>query len=477
MANSRVMLNLLGIIGKGTQVTKLTFSSGKFYWTCGVSNQNITRHATEARHYATVPTGGKKVFQREKPHCNVGTIGHVDHGKTTLTAAITKVLAEKKLAKIKKFDEIDNAPQEKLRGITINASHVEYSTEKRHYGHTDCPGHADYIKNMITGAAQMDGAILVVAATDGAMPQTKEHLILAKQIGIDHMVVFVNKADAADKEMIELVEMELRELMNELGMKGDDVPFVVGSALAALEGKDPEIGKETILKLLDMIDEHIPTPSRALDLPFSLPIESVFSIQGRGTVVTGRLDRGILKKGFECEIIGYNKHIKTTVTGLEMFHQILEESQAGDQVGALIRGVKREDIRRGMVLCKPGTMKAHDHFEAQVYVLKKDEGGKGRPYTTHFQPQMFSKTWDCAANMTVVGKEMVMPGEDATLQMKLIKPMVLEKGQRFTLRDGAVTLGTGVVTNVFENLTTEEKIALEKGLKKRKKPEEATVAN
>jgi elongation factor Tu len=300
---------------------------------------------TQNRFYAE-----KKVFDRNKPHCNVGTIGHVDHGKTTLTAAITKVLADQKLAEAKKYQDIDNAPEEKARGITINVAHIEYQTENRHYGHTDCPGHADYIKNMITGAAQMDGAILVVAATDGVMPQTREHLLLAKQIGVEHLVVFINKVDAADKEMVELVEMEIRELMSQMGFDGDNVPIVSGSALCALEGKNPEMGSEAITQLLKEIDSYIPTPVRELDKPFLLPVEHVYSIPGRGTVVTGRLERGVLKKGNDCEFVGYNKVMKSTVTGVEMFHQILEEAQAGDQVGALVRGVKRDDIKRGEVL-------------------------------------------------------------------------------------------------------------------------------
>lgn len=299
---------------------------------------------TQRRYYAE-----KRVFERVKPHCNVGTIGHVDHGKTTLTAAITKVLSDQKLAQAKKYTEIDNAPEEKARGITINVAHIEYQTENRHYGHTDCPGHADYIKNMITGTAQMDGAILVVAATDGVMPQTREHLLLAKQIGVQHIVVFINKVDAADKEMIELVEMEIRELMTEMGFDGDKAPIIFGSALCALEGKQPEIGAEAVLKLLKEVDVHIPTPQRELDKPFMLPIEHVYSIPGRGTVVTGRLERGVLKKGAECEFVGYNKSFKSTVTGVEMFHQILEEAQAGDQLGALVRGVKRDEIKRGII--------------------------------------------------------------------------------------------------------------------------------
>ncbi|KAG4077164.1 hypothetical protein HA402_016151 [Bradysia odoriphaga] len=411
----------------------------------------------------------KKVFERSKPHCNIGTIGHVDHGKTTLTAAITRVLSEKELADAKGYNEIDNAPEEKARGITINVAHIEYQTENRHYGHTDCPGHADYIKNMITGTSQMDGAILVVAATDGVMPQTKEHLLLSKQIGIAHIVVFINKVDAADKEMVDLVEMEIRELMTEMGYNGDNVPVVKGSALCALDGKSPEIGADAVLKLLEEVDQHIPTPVRDLDKAFLLPVESVYSIPGRGTVVTGRLERGIVKKGMECEFIGFGKTLKSTVTGVEMFHQILNEAQAGDQLGALVRGLKRDDVKRGFVMCKPGTCKANDQVEAQVYILNKEEGGRSKPFTSYFQMQMFSKTWDCAAQVQIPGKEMVMPGEDAKLQLKLIKPMVLEEGQRFTLRDGHLTLGTGVVTKVLPALSEEERMQLLEGKNARAK--------
>ncbi|XP_022905466.1 elongation factor Tu [Onthophagus taurus] len=426
---------------------------------------------TQRRFYAE-----KKVFERNKPHCNVGTIGHVDHGKTTLTAAITKVLADKKLASAKKYADIDNAPEEKARGITINVAHIEYQTENRHYGHTDCPGHADYIKNMITGAAQMDGAILVVAATDGVMPQTREHLLLAKQIGVKHIVVFINKVDAADKEMVELVEMEVRELMTEMGLDGEKVPVVHGSALSALDGKSPEIGSEAIMTLLKEIDSYIPTPVRELDKPFMLPVEHVYSIAGRGTVVTGRLERGIIKKGNDVEFVGYNKVLKSTVTGVEMFHQILEEAQAGDQLGALVRGVKRDDIKRGMIMCKPGTMKAHDHLEAQVYILSKEEGGRSKPFTSFIQMQMFSKTWDTAVVVNIPDKEMVMPGEDSRLILKMMRPMVLEQGQRFTLRDGNLTLGTGVVTKVLPKLTEEQIASLTEGKKAReKKQKEATA--
>ncbi|ODN02377.1 Elongation factor Tu, mitochondrial [Orchesella cincta] len=404
----------------------------------------------------------KQIFQRDKPHCNVGTIGHVDHGKTTLTAAITKVLSEKKSAVAKRYDEIDNAPEEKARGITINVAHIEYATDNRHYSHTDCPGHADYIKNMITGTAQMDGAILVVAATDGVMPQTREHLLLSKQIGVQHVVIFINKVDAADAEMVDLVEMEIRELMTEMGYDGDNAPVIKGSALNALEGKNPELGINAITELLN-----------AVDTIFQLPFAS------RGTVITGRLERGVLKKGQECEVLGYNKVIKTTITGIEMFHKILEEAQAGDQLGALVRGIKRDDIRRGMIMAKPGTMKAHDNIEAQVYILSKEEGGRQRPFTSLCQMQMFSKTWDCATQIEIPGKDMVMPGEDAKLLMKLYKPMVLEKGQRFTLRDGMVTLGTGVITGISKNLNEQDKILLsegKKGVEKRAKKAAAAKA-
>uniref|UniRef100_A0A1L8ED39 Elongation factor Tu n=1 Tax=Haematobia irritans TaxID=7368 RepID=A0A1L8ED39_HAEIR len=429
----------------------------------------VSSYSSGYQQYVREYASEKKVFERTKPHCNVGTIGHVDHGKTTLTAAITKVLADKQLAESKKYNEIDNAPEEKARGITINVAHVEYQTENRHYGHTDCPGHADYIKNMITGTAQMDGAILVVAATDGAMPQTREHLLLAKQIGINHIVVFINKVDAADQEMVDLVEMEIRELLSEMGYDGDNIPVIKGSALCALEGKSPEIGSEAILKLLHEVDNFIPTPARELDKPFLLPVENVYSIPGRGTVVTGRLERGVVKKGNECEFVGYNKVIKSTVTGVEMFHQILDEAQAGDQLGALVRGVKRDDIKRGMVMCKPGSVKALDQLEAQVYILAKEEGGRSKPFMSFIQLQMFSRTWDCAVQVQIPDKEMVMPGEDTKLVLRLIRPMVLEQGQRFTLRDGNLTLGTGVVTKVLPPLSESERASLTEGKKAREK--------
>merc|ERR1739838_1167894 len=411
----------------------------------------------------------KKVFQRDKPHCNIGTIGHVDHGKTTLTAAITKVLSEKGSSEFKRYDEIDNAPEEKARGITINAAHIEYATEERHYGHTDCPGHADYIKNMITGTSQMDGAILVVAATDGVMPQTREHLLLAKQIGIEHIVIFINKVDAADEEMIELVEMEIRELLTEMGWDGDSVPLVKGSALSAVEEKNPEIGSDAIVELMQYVDEHIPTPQRDLDKPFLMPVESVYSIAGRGTVVTGRLERGKIKKGMECEFAGHSKKFKATITGIEMFHQILEEAHAGDQLGAPVRGLKRDDVKRGMVMAKPGTMQSQDNVEGQVYVLSKEEGGRHKPFMSYIQMQLFSKTWDCAAQIIIPDKEMVMPGEDARLIIKMMKPMVVEKGQRFTIRDGSTTLGTGVFTTIHKPLTEDERDELSQGKKKRAK--------
>ncbi|XP_012341234.1 elongation factor Tu, mitochondrial isoform X2 [Apis florea] len=408
----------------------------------------------------------KKIFNRDKPHCNVGTIGHVDHGKTTLTAAITKVLAKKELAEAKEYTDIDNAPEEKARGITINVAHVEYQTDKRHYGHTDCPGHADYIKNMITGTSQMDGAILVVAATDGTMPQTREHLLLAKQIGIKHIVVFINKVDIADEEMVDLVEMELKELLNEMGYDGDNIPFVKGSALCALDNSNPKIGHDSILKLLEAVDSNIPTPLRELDKPFLLPIENVYTVSGRGTVVTGRLERGKIKKGMECELIGFNKTIKSTITGIEMFHQTLEEAEAGDQMGALLRGLKRDDIRRGMVMCKPGSIKANDHLECQVYMLTSEEGGRKKPINNLIQVQMFCKTWDCASQLNLVNKNLVMPGEDFTVNLKLIRPMVCEKGQRFTLRDGKTTIATGVITNILPSLNEIERLEILEGKKK-----------
>uniref|UniRef100_V9KW97 Elongation factor Tu n=1 Tax=Callorhinchus milii TaxID=7868 RepID=V9KW97_CALMI len=393
----------------------------------------------------------KRTYLREKPHVNIGTIGHVDHGKTTLTAAITKVLAEAGGAQYKKYEDIDNAPEEKARGITINASHVEYTTPNRHYAHTDCPGHADYVKNMITGTAQLDGCILVVAATDGQMPQTREHLLLAKQIGVRHIVVYINKADAVpDSEMLDLVELEVRELLTEFGYEGENAPVVIGSALCALEGRAPEMGRDSVLKLLDVVDSYIPLPTRDLSHSFLLPIEQVYSIPGRGTVVTGTLERGIIKKGDECEFIGYDKNLRSVVTGIEMFHQLLERAEAGDNLGALVRGLKREDIRRGMVLCKPSTVQPHQRVSAQVYVLSQEEGGRHKPFMTNFMPVMFSLTWDMVCRVTLPPhKDMVIPGEDTALTLTLRRPMVLEKGQRFTLRDGNRTIGTGIVTGTL----------------------------
>ncbi|XP_025227259.1 elongation factor Tu, mitochondrial isoform X2 [Theropithecus gelada] len=372
----------------------------------------------------------KKTYVRDKPHVNVGTIGHVDHGKTTLTAAITKILAEGGGAKFKKYEEIDNAPEERARGITINAAHVEYSTAARHYAHTDCPGHADYVKNMITGTAPLDGCILVVAANDGPMPQTREHLLLARQIGVEHVVVYVNKADAVqDSEMVELVELEIRELLTEFGYKGEETPVIVGSALCALEGRDPELGLKSVQKLLDAVDTYIPVPTRDLEKPFLLPVEAVFSVPGRGTVVTG----------------------------IEMFHKNLERAEAGDNLGALVRGLKREDLRRGLVMVKPGSIKPHQKVEAQVYILSKEEGGRHKPFVSHFMPIMFSLTWDMACRVILPPeKELAMPGEDLKFNLILRQPMILEKGQRFTLRDGNRTIGTGLVTDTLA-LTEEEK--------------------
>ncbi|XP_054152952.1 elongation factor Tu-like [Oppia nitens] len=415
--------------------------------------------------------GGPKLFKRDKPHMNIGTIGHVDHGKTTLTSAITKVLAEKKLAKVKEYDEIDNAPEERKRGITINTAHVEYATGARHYAHMDCPGHADYIKNMITGANQMEAAILVVAATDGAMPQTREHLTLAKQIGIEDIVVYVNKVDAADTEMTELVEMELRELLTELGYKGDDVPFVFGSALAAMEGKRDDIGRTSIVTLLDTIDNHFRQPIRDIDKPFLMPIEHIYGIQGRGTVVTGRLDRGRLKKGTEVEVLGYARSHKTVVTGIEMFHKTLDEAVAGDNLGALLRGLKRDQVRRGMAVGAPGTFRPADVVEAQIYMLKKEEGGTPKPFLNTQRAQMYCKTWDCLAELSASGKDMMLPGEDSHVSVKLLRPMIFEQGDRFTIRDKTNTIATGVVTKVLADMTLEERTKFEKGKSRKEKDE------
>lgn len=434
-----------------------------------------TTYLNQTRHMAAPPKppgiGGAKVYKRDKPHCNVGTIGHVDHGKTTLTAAITKLLAKKKMAKVKSYEDIDNAPEERKRGITINSAHVEYSTPARHYGHTDCPGHADYIKNMITGANQMDGAILVVAATDGPMPQTREHLILAKQIGIEKVVIYLNKVDVADKETVELVEMELRELMTELGFDGDNTPIIQGSALYALEEREPELGANSIQKLLEAVDTYIPTPKRALDKPFLMPIEHVHSIPGRGTVCTGRLERGTIKKGAECEVAGLERFVKSTITGIEMFHKSLEEAHAGDSLGVLLRGVKRDEVRRGMVLGPPGECKPYDQFEAQLYLLKKEEGGRNKPLLSTMSALLYLRTVDIIAQINMKDREMMVGGEDANVVMKTRKPIVLEQGLRFTIRDGGTTLGTGVITKILPPMAPAERERFLKGRTKDEKEE------
>lgn len=410
----------------------------------------------------------KEVFKRDKPHINIGTIGHVDHGKTTLTAAITKVLAEKKLATFKDYASIDNAPEERNRGITINIAHLEYQTENRHYAHTDCPGHADFIKNMITGASTMDGAILVVGATDGVMPQTKEHLLLIKQMGITHLVVFINKCDVADDEMIELVEMEVRELLSEMGFNGGDMPIIKGSALQAIEGAaDDTLGKSAILALMDAVDNTIPTPERDLEVPFLLPIEHVHSIPGRGTVVTGRLERGKMKTGQDIELIGYGRQQKSKITGIEMFHKTLEEATAGDQMGILIRGLKRDDVRRGMFAAKPGSIKQHNQVMAQVYLLSKDEGGSNKPLVSESSFIIFSKTWDATVFPHIMGKEMAMPGEDSQMLLQFKKPMALEKNQTFTIRQEGRTVGTGKFTEMKKGMTEEQINYLQSSRKKK----------
>ena len=409
-------------------------------------------YSCQVQFYAAEPAT-KKSYARVKPHVNIGTIGHVDHGKTTLTAAITKVLSESGGSKFKNYADIDNAPEERARGITINAAKVEYETENRHYGHIDCPGHADYIKNMITGASQMDGAILVVAATDGQMPQTREHLLLANQVGVKHLVVFVNKVDVVDdEELMELVEMEIRELLSEYGYDGDETPVICGSALCALEDKKDEMGIDKINELIKAIDDHIPLPVRDLDKPFLMPVESTFSIPGRGTVISGSIERGVIKKGDELELVGHGKHVvKTISTGLEMFHKSLDRGEAGDVLGTLVRGIKREDAKRGMVLCAPGTVKAYKKCKAQVYILTKEEGGRHKPFVSNYTPQMYIRTGDVAATITLdEGKEFIMPGEDASFELNLFHETPLENGLRFTLREGSKTVGTGVVTELLE---------------------------
>ena len=391
----------------------------------------------------------KEKFERSKPHVNVGTIGHVDHGKTTLTAALTTILAEKFGGQAKGYDQIDNAPEEKARGITINTSHVEYETETRHYAHVDCPGHADYVKNMITGAAQMDGAILVVSAADGPMPQTREHILLARQVGVPYIIVFMNKCDMVDDaELLELVEMEIRDLLSSYDFPGDDCPIVQGSALRALEG-DAEY-KERIFALAAALDSYIPTPERAVDKPFLLPIEDVFSISGRGTVVTGRVERGVIKVGEEIEIVGLKETQKTTCTGVEMFRKLLDEGQAGDNVGVLLRGTKREEVERGQVLAKPGTITPHTKFEAEVYVLSKEEGGRHTPFFANYRPQFYFRTTDVTGAVTLAdGVEMVMPGENVAITVELIAPIAMEEGLRFAIREGGRTVGAGVVASII----------------------------
>ncbi|WP_141355180.1 elongation factor Tu, partial [Zoogloea ramigera] len=394
----------------------------------------------------------KEKFERKKPHVNVGTIGHVDHGKTTLTAAITTVLSRKFGGEAKAYDQIDAAPEEKARGITINTAHVEYETESRHYAHVDCPGHADYVKNMITGAAQMDGAILVCSAADGPMPQTREHILLARQVGVPYIIVYLNKCDMVDdEELLELVEMEVRELLSKYDFPGDDVPIVKGSALKALEGDQSDIGEPSIFRLADALDSYIPTPERAVDLPFLLPIEDVFSISGRGTVVTGRVERGIVKVGEEIEIVGIVPTVKTTCTGVEMFRKLLDQGQAGDNVGVLLRGTKREDVQRGQVLCKPGSIKPHTHFTGEVYVLSKEEGGRHTPFFNNYRPQFYFRTTDVTGSISLPeGTEMVMPGDNISMTVKLIAPIAMEEGLRFAIREGGRTVGAGVVAKVIE---------------------------
>ena len=393
----------------------------------------------------------KGKFERNKPHVNVGTIGHVDHGKTTLTAAITTILSKKFGGEAKGYDQIDSAPEEKARGITINTAHVEYETEKRHYAHVDCPGHADYIKNMITGAAQMDGAILVVAASDGPMPQTREHIVLARQVGVPYIIVFLNKCDMVDdEELLELVEMEVRELLSKYEFPGDDIPVIRGSALKALEGDAGELGEAAIMRLADALDSYIPQPERAIDGAFLMPVEDVFSISGRGTVVTGRVERGIIKVGEEIEIVGLKATQKTTCTGVEMFRKLLDQGQAGDNVGLLLRGTKREDVERGQVLAKPGSITPHTKFEAEVYVMSKEEGGRHTPFFSNYRPQFYFRTTDVTGAVSLPsGVEMVMPGDNVRVNVELIAPIAMEEGLRFAIREGGRTVGAGVVSKIL----------------------------
>jgi elongation factor Tu len=394
----------------------------------------------------------KATFERNKPHVNIGTIGHVDHGKTTLTAAITSFLANQGLAKKRNYDDIDGAPEEKERGITINTAHVEYETSKRHYAHVDCPGHADYVKNMITGAAQMDGAILVVSAADGPMPQTREHILLAKQVGVPSLVVFLNKVDMVeDEELLDLVEMEVRELLSKYDFPGDDIPIIKGSALKALEGEDSDIGTKSMQALMDAVDAYIPEPARPVDKPFLMPIEDVFSISGRGTVVTGRIERGIIKINEEIEIVGIKATQKTTCTGIEMFRKLLDEGRAGDNAGILLRGTKKEDVERGQVLCKTASITPHTNFEAEVYILSKDEGGRHTPFFKNYRPQFYFRTTDVTGSITLPeGTEMIMPGDNAKITVELICPIAMEEGLRFAIREGGRTVGAGVVSKIIK---------------------------
>ncbi|KJS45082.1 MAG: elongation factor Tu, partial [Rhodospirillaceae bacterium BRH_c57] len=395
---------------------------------------------------------GKEKFNRDKPHCNVGTIGHVDHGKTTLTAAITKILAESGGATFSAYDQIDKAPEEKARGITISTAHVEYQTANRHYAHVDCPGHADYVKNMITGAAQMDGAILVVSAADGPMPQTREHILLARQVGVPALVVFMNKVDQVDDpELLELVELEIRELLSSYDFPGDDIPIVKGSALAALEDSDQTIGRGAILELMQAVDDYIPQPHRPKDLPFLMPIEDVFSISGRGTVVTGRIERGIVKVGEEVEIVGLKTTVKTTCTGVEMFRKLLDQGEAGDNVGVLLRGTKREDVERGQVLAKPGSINPHTDFTCECYILNKEEGGRHTPFFSNYRPQFYFRTTDVTGTIKLPeGTEMVMPGDNISMEVSLIAPIAMDEGLRFAIREGGRTVGAGVVAKIVK---------------------------
>ena len=394
----------------------------------------------------------KEKFERTKPHVNVGTIGHVDHGKTTLTAALTKVMAEAQGGEVKAFDQIDNAPEERARGITIATSHVEYESENRHYAHVDCPGHADYVKNMITGAAQMDGAILVVSAADGPMPQTREHILLSRQVGVPYVLVYMNKADMVDdEELLELVEMEIRELLDAYEFPGDDTPIIIGSALKALEGDTSDIGAPSIIKLVAAMDDYIPQPERAIDQPFLMPVEDVFSISGRGTVVTGRIERGVVNVGEEIEIVGIRETQTTTCTGVEMFRKLLDTGEAGDNVGLLLRGLKREDVERGQVCCKPGSVKPHSKFECEIYVLSKDEGGRHTPFFNNYRPQFYFRTTDVTGACDLPeGTEMVMPGDNVKMVVTLINPIAMEEGLRFAIREGGRTVGAGVVSKIIE---------------------------